>query len=677
MPWTLKLISQLDGLTGREYPRQSLGQLRGRQVYMSLKAPKKILKDVAVPVLPAQHIYEFGPFRLDPNERQMRRDGAVVPITAKAFDTLLLLVQKSGHLFEKSEIMQAIWPDSFVEEGNLSVTIHMLRKTLGDDTNEPKYIETLAKRGYRFVGHVNEVFGPERELGLNPSGGIEPLLVHPTSSAFLSYRLAVVFLAVIAVTFGIYTAHSRYTTTAGTRIQSLSVLPFRTFNRDPTQDYLGLAMADAIATTLGSAGNVIVRPTNAVTLPGNSAVDPVSLGRQQHVDAILAGSIERLPDRVRVTAQLTRVSDGSLLWAQNFEEPTRRMYALEEEVESKVEDSLSARLNLNKDKDLSASTGSRPDFDAYQLYLQGRYFWNKRTEDGLRRSIEYFQQATIDDPNYAKAYAGLADSYALLGSYGVEPAEQAYPSAKSAALKAVRLDDSLSEAHTSLAMISFYYEWNWRDAEHEFRRSIELNSQYAIAHTWYAISLAALGRNEEAVEQVQQAQALDPLSLIINTEVGRVFYLIHDYDQSVLAYRKVIDMEPQFARAHARLGMTYAAENKFSDAIQEFNQAQRLSGSDPYLDGLLGYAQARSGDKAAARNLLARLQNRARNKYVPAYSMALICIGLGDRDLALELLSKSYADRSTYMVYAKMDPLLDSVRTDPKFTALLKIMHLA
>jgi tetratricopeptide (TPR) repeat protein len=249
------------------------------------------------------------------------------------------------------------------------------------------------------------------------------------------------------------------------------------------------------------------------------------------------------------------------------------------------------------------------DFEAYKMYLEGRYFWNKRTEEGLRRSIELFQRATLEDPQYAAAYAGLADAYALLGSYGVEPAEQAYPSARSAALNAIRLDDSMPEAYASLGMISFYYEWNWRQAEEDFRHSIQLNPQYALAHTWYAVHLAAMGRNEEAVEQIQQAQRLNPLSLVTNTELGRVYYLVHDFEHSIQAYRRVIDLEPQFGRAHARLGMAYLAVGKFKDAAAEFQLAQKLSGSDPYLDGLLGYALARSGQITNAEKLLASCSN--------------------------------------------------------------------
>jgi DNA-binding winged helix-turn-helix (wHTH) protein/tetratricopeptide (TPR) repeat protein len=644
---------------------------------MSLKTPKKVLKDGEFRSNPlGPGLYEFGPFRVDPRERQIHRDGAVVQVTAKAFDTLLLLIERSGHLVEKSEIMHAVWPDSFVEEGNLSVTVHMLRKALGDDSSEHKYIETLAKRGYRFVAKVREIYPDEAESIIQVANQPDTLVAAKNRPGVLiAYGRPMAFSALMVCALAVVAFHSWHVTKAGGKIQSLAVLPFRSTNPNAVPDDLGLAMADAISSRLGSTGQILTKPTSDLSKYAGASIDPLAIGHEQKVDAILSGSVEGLPDFVRVTAQLVRVSDGSVLWTDRFQESAGRMFALEEEVESGVARSMAIR--LSKDSTSGPPKRESADFNAYKLYLEGRYFWNKRTEDGLRRSIEYFQQATTEDPQYAVAYAGLADSYSLLGSYGVEPAAQAYPNAKSAALKALELDSSLAEAHNSLGMISFYYEWDWKQAEREFKRSIDLNPEYALAHTWYGVNLAALGRKDEAVEQVQEAKELDPLSLIINTEVGRVFYLVRNYDQAKLAYRKVIDLEPQFARAHTRLGMTYAAEAKFRDAIREFEQAQQLSGADPYLDGLLGFAHARLGDTAEARRLLEKLTKRSEREYVPAYSMALICVGLDERDRAMELFSRAYADRSAYMVYAKTDPLLDSVRSDPRFAALLNMMKLS
>jgi DNA-binding winged helix-turn-helix (wHTH) protein/tetratricopeptide (TPR) repeat protein len=574
-----------------------------------------------------RHLYEFGRFQVDPVERLLLREGRPIHLTPKAFETLLMLVRSSGHLIEKSELLSTVWAHSFVEEGNLAVTISTLRKALGDDGKEHKCIETVTRLGYRFVVDVREVVEPEPEL-LAPCAGLH----------------------------------------------SLAVLPFRSMNSEAAHEYLRLGLTDAIIRKLASIGQIIVRPTSAMLKYADPLADPLAVGREQMVDAILVGRIEAFPDRVLLTVQLISVGDGSLRYSNTFEQGSREILALEDEVVRGVAQSIS---NRPAGKNARLAWRDSVNSKAYQLYLEGRYFWSKRTEEGLRRSIEYFQQATAEDAQYALAYAGLADAYVLLDSFGVEPASYAYPAAKAAALKALQFDNSLAESHASLGMVYFYYEWKWSEAEQEFQRAIALNPNYVLAHSWYALNLGAMGRYEEAFDHVRQAQQLDPLSLEINTVVGRIFYFSRQYDRSVNAYRKAIDLDPYYARAHTRLGMTYAAMGAFGDAIHEFEESQRLSGADPNLDGLLGYAQALSGNTGKARKLLKELTQRPRRDYVPAFSMALIWIGFGQRDHALECLARSYQDRSTDMVYSKTEPLLDPVRSDPRFTALLQQMGLS
>jgi TolB-like protein/Flp pilus assembly protein TadD len=469
--------------------------------------------------------------------------------------------------------------------------------------------------------------------------------------------------------------HYRSPRYAVSSVQSIAVLPFQTLNPKEGHESLGLEITDAVITDLGSSGRLQVRPTSDMLQYSDRKDDPRYIGRKEKVDAVLVGSMEQGPYNVRVNAQLVRVADGTMLWARSFVGEPERMPSLADSIAKSLSDlgTVPAAIAV-------AAAPRREDAHdpkAYKLYLEGRYFWNKRTENGLRRSIEYFQQATLEDDHYAEAYAGLADSYALLGSYGVEPAEQAYPNAKAAAQKALELDSSLAEAHTSLGLISFYYGWDWQQADQEFRLSLAMKPDYAMTHTWYAVALVAQGRNAEALEEVRKAENLDPMSLIINTEVGRIFYLTRQYDRAIEALQRVIDLDPGFARAHARLGMVYAAKGNFSAAIKEYEAARALTGADPYLDGLEGYAEAQSGNAGAARLLLKDLTERSHQEYVPPFSVALICLGLGDRDRAMELLMQSYQDRSTYMVYAKVDPLLDAMRSDPRFTALLHRMKLA
>ncbi|MGH9356148.1 MAG: tetratricopeptide repeat protein, partial [Terriglobia bacterium] len=457
---------------------------------------------------PDRHVYEFGPFRVDAGERLLLHEGTPVHLAEKAFDTLMVLIESSNCLIEKNELMRAVWADRFVEESNLTVTISTLRRMLGNRDQEHKYIQTVAKRGYRFVGHVREI--------------VQPL-----------------------------------------RILSLAVLPFRLLTSDTTHDYLSVGLADAIITKLGSTGQLIVRPTTAVLHYEEKLADPLAAGREQRVDAILTGHIEIFSERIRVTVQLVRVADGSLLWADSYDKNIEEMFALEDEVAERVAQS-SLSLQLSKATPLSLTRRNSENSRAYRLYLEGRYFWNKRTKEGLLRSIECFQRATADDPRYALAFSGLADSYVLLGTHAVEPPLQASPVAKAAAVKAVELDDSLAETHTSLGMVYFYYEWNWEKAEQEFQRAIALNPNYTVARNWYASNLAALGRLGEALSQVRRSEELDPVSLGVHIKVGRISYWRRDYDRAIEAYRKVIDLDPQYARAHTRLGMTYAAKQCFA-----------------------------------------------------------------------------------------------------------------
>jgi len=586
------------------------------------------------------------------------------------------LITRGGHLVEKSELLGTVWADAFVEEGNLTVAISTLRKALGDDGAEHKYIQTVAGRGYRFVGDVHEI---ELGTGLAASGApgssLSPDVHSPEGRRSNILKITLVALGVLGLGVVIFLVRFGKPIGAQGATRSLAVLPFGTLDADPANDYLGLGLADAIITRLGRNGNIIVRPTSAVMRYANSRIDPLEIGRSQKVDSILVGNISALPERVRVTVQLVRVKDGALLWADVFEGSPRQMFALEDKMAAEVARSMSVPLS----RQANARLGLRDteNSKAYQLYLKGRYFWNKRTVEGLRRSIEYFEQATVEDPNYALAYAGLADAYVLLDSYGVESSQQAYPQARAAALKALQLDDSLAESHASLGMVSFFYEWNWTEAEHEFQRAIELDPNYAMVRSWYALDLLAMGRSDEALNQAQRALELDPLSLIVNTEVGWIYYSKREYPQAIDTFQKVIDLDRQFARAHTRLGMVYAAERNFGDAIREFKTAQELSGPDAYVDGLLGYAEALSGNPSATRKLLDELTKRSRLEYVPSFSIALICEGLGERDSALTWLAKSFQDRSTYMVYVKTDPLLDAVRSDPQFAKLIARMGLA
>jgi TolB-like protein/DNA-binding winged helix-turn-helix (wHTH) protein/Flp pilus assembly protein TadD len=620
------------------------------------------------------HLYEFGPFRIDSVNRLLLCEGHLVHLPTKAFDALLYLIESGGHLVEKSEMMNVLWADSFVEEGNLTSTIWTVRKALGDTGSEHKYIQTIAKHGYRFIGDIHEV--PET----TPEASAHPVAVLPLSSdarpqgrllfSALGFGALVLASLVVAITV----VRLRKPSGTSAEIQSLAVLPFRSLQSDAAQDYLSVGLADLIITKLASTGEIVVRPTTAVLRYANKTVDLAEVGQQQKVDAILSGDIETQKDRIRINVQLVRVGDQSLVWAESYEESPQQMARLEDEVAEKVAESMSVRLSTRAKSSLAHQDTQNPK--AFQLYMEGRYFANKRSAEGLRRSVDYFQQASMEDPQYALAYAGLADSYVFLGAYGETPGH-VHLTARAAALKSLELDSSLADAYASLGMVSFRGEWNWSEAERYFKNAIALNPNDSMARTWYAMYFVAVGRPEEALNQVDRASELDPASPIVYTALGRILYFNRRYDEAIGAFRKVLDLDSQFGHAHLHLGMAYAAKGAFNDAIVEFKKQGQLPGSDSYLDGLLGYSQALSGNKEAAQKLLEKLTTQSRQKTEPAFGIALIYIGLGDPDQSLKWLTKAYQDRSsTYMAFAKTDPLLDPLRSDARFVNLLKQMGL-
>jgi DNA-binding winged helix-turn-helix (wHTH) protein/TolB-like protein len=640
---------------------------------------------------PVKHLYEFGPFQLDPPERLLLCDGHPVAMTPKAFDLLVVLVERCGHLVEKDELMKAVWHGSFVEEGNLSVTVSFLRKALNDDRGLHKYIETVSKRGYRFVAEVREV--GEREPEHTPARpqldevqleapeaqkiqfspvGAQPVtftsrkaLRWGASAAALG--LGAVLLLVLVRVFPRHEAGLAPSQPEAT-IRSLAILPFQTLSAKPGDEYLGLGMADALITRLGDTGKIIVRPTSAIQKYSRQEQSPQAAGLEQGVDAVLDGRIQREADRVRLTVQLIRVRDGAKLWGETFDKQFTNIFALEDALSERVAHSIRLKLTGEETRRLTKRSTERPD--AYEAYVKGRYFWNKRTDKGLKKGLEYFRQAISLDPSFAEAYVGVADSYATLGLYAVLPPNEAFPAAKEAAKRALGMDDGLAEAHATLGFIHFYYDWNGADAANEFRRALADNPNYAMAHSWYGESLAAGAHYPEAISESQRALEDDPLSLIIGSNAGWTLCLAGKHDQGIETLKKTIEIDPNFPRTHYRLGRAYEQSQLYDKAISELEQAVSLSGGDPYYKGSLGHAYAMANQPAQAGLVLQDLEVRGRQQYVPAYAIALIYAGLGENDRAFDWLQKAYADRSTSMAYFNVDPELSSLHSDPRFQRL-------
>lgn len=633
---------------------------------------------------PVNVLYEFGPFQLDPPERLLLCDGLPVSLTPKAFDLLLALVDRSGHLIEKDELLRIVWPGSFVEEGNLAVTISQLRKALNDDRGQHRYIETISKKGYRFVAEVKRL--DDSALVIASSKAAEesiaavlpvPEVIHephvwpepPKRKAWgflilAAFGLSLVPLIVVGVLHR--KAASKQTEDVPT-ITSLAILPFQTLGTNSPDKYLELGMADAVITKLASTGKITVRPTSAIQQYAGTRLSPQAIGREQAVDAVLEGRIQRDSGRVRVTVQLIRVQDGVQLWGDTFDRQFTDVFALEDALADMAAQSIRLKLTGEETRRFTKRSTERPD--AYEAFMKGRYFWNKRTPDALKKGLGYFQQAINLDPGFAEAYVGIADSYATLGLYAVVPPKQAFSAAKDAGKRALLMDDTLAAAHATLGLIDFYYDWNVSTAGNEFRRALEENPHYAMAHSWYAESLAAEGNYSDAVEEAQRALQDDPLSLIVGSNAGWTFALAGQYEHSVETLKKAIEIDPNFPRTHFRLGEVYEQRGEYGMAIPEFEEAVRLSGGDPYYEGSLGHAYGVSGNALKAKDVLQNLQARP-GQYVPPYAIGLIYAGLGEKDQAFYWLRKAVEERSTSMVFLRMDPELAILRADARFALL-------
>jgi DNA-binding winged helix-turn-helix (wHTH) protein/tetratricopeptide (TPR) repeat protein len=573
-----------------------------------------------------KHLHEFGPFRLDAKERLLLHDGEIVPLTPKAFDMLLALVENSGHLLEKNELMQRLWPDSFVEEGSLAQNVSLLRKALGESESQ-KFIETVPRRGYRFVAIVRELEGDADQI-------------------------------------------------ADRTIKSIAVLPLKSLGVDGGDEYLGIGIAETLTTRLSSLKLVPVRPTSAVLKYASSEKETVVAGRELEVDTVLEGSIRRLGERVRVTAQLVSVPDGSVLWAEKFDEDFTDIFKVEDSISGKVAEALALQLSGEEQKRLTKRYTDNAE--AYQLYLKGRYFWNKRTEDGFNRGIAQFTQAVEKDSNYALAYAGLADSYIGLTFFNLAAPNETMPKAKGAAMNALAIDNTLAEAHASLAHVLMNYDWNWSEAEKEFKLSIELNPDYATAHQWYAIHyLTAMGRPEEALQDMKRALELEPTSLVMNTFMGATLYFAGLYDEGIEQCRRTIEMDPNFAVAHWHLGLAYEQKGMFEDAIAELQKASTLSGGSPLMKASLGHAYAKANRKDEATMILDELKELSKQRYVSSYETAAIYVALGDNEQAFQLLERAYKEHCFHLVYLKVWPQFGVVIAEPKFQDLVQRIGLS
>ncbi len=456
---------------------------------------------------------------------------------------------------------------------------------------------------------------------------------------------------------------------------SIAVLPFADLSPQKDQEYFCDGMTDDIITKLSGINELKVISRTSVMRYKNSDKDIKEIGQELSVATVLEGSIQKEKDKIRINAQLINMEDGFHLWAETYDRKLASIFDIQDEISKAITEALRIEL-IDKEKALLVKRYTE-NLEAYNLYLKGRYFWNKRTEEGYQKSLEYFQEAIEKDPAYALAYTGIADYYNLLGYYDYLPPKEAFPKAKAAAEKALEMDETLAEAHNSLAMVKENYDWDWKGAEREYRRAIELNPSYATAHQWYAGYLGARGRHDESIAENKQAQELDPLSPIIGADLGINFISARQYDQAIEEFQKALEMDPNYIVAHLFLGLAYTGKEMYDEAIAELQKAQTLSGDDDSLITVfLGVIYSLSGKKDEAKKILNEVIELSKHSYVSPLCISLIYVGLGQKDQAFEWLEKAYDERDHWMSSLKVLPILDSIRSDPRFIALLKKMGL-
>jgi DNA-binding winged helix-turn-helix (wHTH) protein/TolB-like protein/Flp pilus assembly protein TadD len=632
-----------------------------------------------------RHSYSFGPFRLDAGERLLLRDGEPLTLPPKAFDTLVALVESSGRLLTKEDLMKRLWPDTFVEEANLANNISLLRKVLEDDRQGSKYIETVPKRGYRFVARVERSTDQSGKRTLTPTNVEVPELektesVKLASAQSARSRLVLALVVFVIVASGVGYYFFRLRATARTRsappssVRSIAVLPFKPLVVAGRDEVLELGVADALITRMSNIKQINVRPIGAVSRYASVEYDPMTVGREQQVDAVLDGHIQKSGDKIRVSVRLVRVADEATLWSTQFDEKYTDLFAVQDAISQRVAEVLIIKLSGEEREALARHYTE--NLEAYLLYMKGRYFWSKFTEDGLEKSIEYFNQAIEKDPNYPLAYLGLASSHVVLG-VNYRPPKEVMPKAKAYVLKALERDKRLVDADVSQAAIKYFFEWDWPGAESDFKRAIELGPRDpAFTHELYGYVLWATGRLDEALTEMKRAQELDPLSLVISEDLGVAYYYSRKFDEAVEQQRKTLELDQNYFFAYVRRGQAYLQKGMYTEAINDLTKARTLSGNWPVAVAELGCAYALAGQKLKARAILNELNERAKREYIDPYLIALVHTCLGEKDAAFEWLGKAYEARSPWMAWVKVEPKFDRLRSDARFESLLRQLNL-
>lgn len=652
-------------------------------------------------------IFRFGPYESRPRTRELYKHGSKLKVRPRPLQLLNLLLSRAGDVVTREELRQELWSaETFVDfEHSLNTSIKEMRAVLSDSAADPRYIQTLPRLGYRFIAPVEIVELTNGQNSLEAHGDksasprpnpalLVPEFVAPTAALDVPAAAArmrplrnwalpglAAILIVIAVVYFQW-SRSRIRPQPPSERIMLAVLPFQNLTGDPGQEYFSDGLTEEMIAQLGRLDpdhlGVIARTS---VMHYKNTQEPVhQIGEELEVQYVLEGSVRRDSDKVRITAQLIQVKDQTHLWSRQYDRELSHLLTLQGEIAQEISDAIQVALGAHKVGDAAPPPApiAPKSYEAYDLYLQGRYFWNKRTAQGLQQAVYYFQQAIAKDPGYARAYAGLADSYALMSAYNVSPPCEIIPQARTAALKALELDEKLAEAHASLALVAQNYDWDWQTAEKEYRRAIELDPNYATGHHWYAEHLALRGRFDEAFVEIERARQLDPLSLIIQADNGAILFFSRQYDRSIEQFRAVLELEPKFPRAHM-IDFAYVQDGRFADALADIEAWRRVEDASysHWTWATQAYVYGRAGQPVQAHRALEKLESISRRQRIDLFAFVVASVGIGDKDQAFAWLEKSVADHSPGLTAIKVDPIYDPLRSDPRFQELVRRVGLA
>lgn len=619
--------------------------------------------------------FQLGPWLVQPRLNSIVLDGQSVRLEPKVMQVLVCLARGAGDVVEKEQLIRSVWPDTFVSDDALTRCISELRKTFEDDARESRFIQTIPKIGYRLVAPVKEVARPAVEppaLRVEPEteapsrdAPVPTAVSQPLSPAW-AFAGAAVILALLAATLWF---HRHSASGSKESIDSIAVLPFANGTPDHGIDYLSDGIAMSVSNGLSRIPHLKVISQASTSYYRAQSINPTLVGEQLGAQALVTGRMVKKGEDLLIDVELINARDNRHLWGAEYQHSAAEVLPLEEEIARDIITNLQTRASPASPPPVKRHTSNS---EAYQLYLQGRYLWNRRTPEGIAKSIGYFQQAIAKDPQDALAFAGLADAYNLLSEYNSVPPREAFPKAKAAALTALTLDDSLAEAHTSLAMVKNAYDWNAEGAEAEFRRSIALDPNYATAHHWYSLLLAASGREEEARNEAQKASELDPLSLIIKTNLAKMYSREKRFDDAQKIVQKMLDMDPRSPLAFASAGNLHLEQGNCPAALADFAKMEEVAPGN--VDSLMGLGEVypRCGEKEKALAIAEKLEALSKKQYVAPSSIALIYAWLGDKDHTLAFLEKGLALRDDGVLHAKNDPDCAFLRSDPRFQKYLQ-----